>query len=72
MLKFPASWESHFSFFVADARKNSKTHYTVIFSAVSVFGIFGFPCFIRFYACLFGRKKEQIDVWSVGAEERDK
>nr|KJB12104.1 hypothetical protein B456_002G000200 [Gossypium raimondii] len=66
MLKFPASWESHFS------RKNSKTHYTVIFSAVSVFGIFGFPCFIRFYACLFGRKKEQIDVLFVGAEERDK
>ncbi|XP_040967751.1 uncharacterized protein [Gossypium hirsutum] len=28
------------SFFVTDARKNSKTHYTVIFSAVSVFGIF--------------------------------
>ncbi|MBA0756789.1 hypothetical protein Gotri_019934, partial [Gossypium trilobum] len=27
---------------------------------------------LRFYACLFGRKKEQIDVLFVGAEERVK
>ncbi|MBA0756790.1 hypothetical protein Gotri_019935 [Gossypium trilobum] len=27
---------------------------------------------LRFYACLFGRKKEQIGVLFVGAEERDK
>nr|KJB78472.1 hypothetical protein B456_013G000100 [Gossypium raimondii] len=37
MLKSPASWESHFSFFITDPEKNAN----------SVFGIFGIPCFIR-------------------------
>ncbi|KAK8304551.1 hypothetical protein V6Z12_D03G000100 [Gossypium hirsutum] len=32
---------------MGESFQNSKTHYTVIFSAVSVFGIFGFPC-VRF------------------------
>ncbi|TYG75070.1 hypothetical protein ES288_D03G000100v1, partial [Gossypium darwinii] len=47
------SWILFWSLFIL---KNSKTHYTVIFSAVSVFGIFGFPC-VRYESllqhCLF-------------------